>query len=205
MNEFISAIQELRKKSEKRKFNQSVDLIINLRDFDIKKQSLTIPVVLPFQIRESKICAFLEKDNKEFDFVIKKDDIPRFNPEQIKKLASQYDFFVSLVSLMPAVATTFGRILGPLGKMPNPKTGGVITDDRNVKELVQNLKKTVILKTKDVSIKTSIGKESMPDEDLAKNASKIYESVLAALPNRKENVKNAILKFTMSKPLRVNI
>jgi len=205
MKEFLSALKELRKTAIKRNFEQSVDLIINLRDFDIKKHSINIPIILPFRIKDSRICAFLEKDNKEFDFVVKKEEIARFSPEQIKKLAPEYDFFVSLSSLMPAVATAFGRILGPLGKMPNPKTGGVIMDDKNVKELIQKLKNTIIIKTKEASIKTSIGKEGKPDEELEKNASTIYEAVLNALPNKKENIKNVMLKFTMSKPVKIKI
>jgi len=205
MNEFLSGLKELRKSAQKRNFEQSVDLVINLKDFDVKKQSINTSIVLPFQIKESKICAFLEKDDGAFDFVVKKDEIARYKPEQIKKLASEYDFFVSLASLMPAVATAFGRILGPLGKMPNPKVGCVMMDERNANETVQKLKKTIVLRTKDASIKTSVGKENMPDEQLIQNASAVYNTILNSLPNRKENIRSVMLKLTMSKPVKVKI
>ena len=205
MNEFLSALQELKKISQKRNFEQSIDLIINLKDFDIKKQTINTSVELPFQIRESRICAFMEKENDAFDFVIKKDHFSQLKPEQIKKLAREYDFFVSLASLMPAVATTFGRILGPTGKMPNPKTGCVIPDERNAAEVVQKLKKTILLRTKDTSIKTSVGKENIKDEQIVQNASLVYNTILTLLPNRKENIRSVLLKLTMSKPVKVKI
>ena len=205
MTEFHNALKELRKNSPERNFEQSIDLIINLRDFDIKKQPVNTAVVLPFQIRESKICAFLDKDNSDVDYVVKKEDIARYNSDQIKRLAQEYDFFISMASLMPAVATTFGRILGPLGKMPNPKTGGVIMDDKFIKDTIQRMKKTASLKTKDNSIKLSIGKQNMPDEQIEQNAEIVYGAILDALPNKKENIKNVMLKFTMSKPIKVKI
>jgi large subunit ribosomal protein L1 len=205
MTEFLNALKELRKNSPKRNFEQSIDLIINLRDFDIKKQPVNTAVVLPFQIRESKICAFLDKENSEVDYTVKKDEIARYNPDQIKRLAQEYDFFISMASLMPAVATTFGRILGPLGKMPNPKTGGVIMDEKSIKDTIQRMKKTASLKTKDNSIKLSVGKENMPDEQIEQNAAIVYRTILDVLPNKKENIKNVMLKFTMSKPSKVKI
>ena len=205
MNEFLSALQELRKTSKKRNFEQSIDLIINLKDFDIKKQNINTAIELPFQIRESKICAFLENDNEDFDFVIKKDQFSQIKPEQIKKIAGEYDFFVSLASLMPFVATVFGRILGPAGKMPNPKTGGVISDEKKSAEVVQKLKKTIVLRTKDASIKTLIGRESMKDEELAQNSDLVLNTILNILPNRKENIRSVMLKLTMSKPIKIKI
>ena len=205
MNEFLSALQELRKISKKRNFEQSIDLIINLKDFDIKKQNINTSVELPFQIRESKICAFLENDNDSFDLVIRKDQFSQIKPDQIKKLAGEYDFFVSLVSLMPSVATLFGRILGPIGKMPNPKTGGVISDEKKSAEIVQKLKKTIVLRTKDASIKTLIGRESMKDEELAQNSDLVLNTILNILPNRKENIRSVMLKLTMSKPIKIKI
>ena len=56
------AIAELRK-SEARKFEQTVDLIINLKKFNVKKDAVNIIVSLPHKIKDKKICAFLESNN----------------------------------------------------------------------------------------------------------------------------------------------
>lgn len=117
---FREAIEEV-KKQRKRNFDQSVDLIINLRDFDVRKDSVSIFVQLPFPASEKKICAFLDKPSNIFDFCISKAEIDRWqDKKQIKKLAREYDFFVSIPQIMQTVATKFGRVLGPQGKMPSP-------------------------------------------------------------------------------------
>ena len=52
------ALSELRKDKE-RKFDQTVDLIVNLQKFDLKKNSVNISVQIHFKIKDKKICAFL--------------------------------------------------------------------------------------------------------------------------------------------------
>ncbi len=63
---FVKALQEIRKDADERKikFVQSVDLIINLRDFDIKRYSVNAFVTLPHKLRDKKIAGFLEKISK---------------------------------------------------------------------------------------------------------------------------------------------
>ena len=59
---FIKAIEELRKfekdSENKRKFTQTVDLIVNLRAFDIKKNSINTVVNLPHSLGKKKVAAF---------------------------------------------------------------------------------------------------------------------------------------------------
>jgi len=201
---FLGALRELRN-GRKRNFIESVDLIINLKDFNPKIDSLNIFVTLPFETKEKKVCAFLEKPNKNFDLCITKQELPKFqNKKEIKKIVKNYDFFVSLASLMPAVATTFGRYLGPAGKMPSPQLGIIQNDDeKNIKEIIEKIKRITKIKTKEASIKVMIGKEDMSDEELSENALTVYSSIVDALPKRKENIKNIMLKFTMSKPIKI--
>jgi large subunit ribosomal protein L1 len=205
---FSQAIQELRKNSNEkpRKFNQSVDLIINLRDFDVRKQSLNIFVQLPHKAKDARICAFLEKPSKNFDFCITRQEIDGLaDKKEIKKIAKEYDFFVALASLMPKIATQFGRVLGPAGKMPSPQLGVLaVQSEEKEKELVEKIRGTLRIKTKEPSIKIAIGKEKMQDEEIVENADAVYKAVLAALPKGKENIKSVMLKFTMSKPVKVH-
>ena len=57
------ALAELRKDKE-RKFDQTVDLIINLQKFDPKRNAINLIVSVPFKFKDKKICAFLESENK---------------------------------------------------------------------------------------------------------------------------------------------
>ncbi len=201
---FLKAIEELRKQP-KRNFEQTVELIINLQDFDVRKESLNLFVQLPHKSRKNKICAFLERPSTHFDFCILKGEIEKWqDKKQIKKLGRDYDFFVSLAPLMAKVATQFGRVLGPQGKMPSPQLGVLTSqDDAKERDLAERIRNTTRIKAKEPSIKIAIGKEKMPDKELAENAAVIYNAVLAALPRKKENLKSVMLKFTMSKPIKV--
>jgi ribosomal protein L1 len=206
--DFLKALEELRKNSKEkpRKFNQSVDLIINLKDFDVRKQSLSLFMRLPHKVKDTKICAFLEKPSKNFDFCITRQQLEGWtNKKEIKNIVKEYDFFVALTGLMPKIATQFGRVLGPAGKMPSPQLGILAAqNEASEKELAEKVHDTVRIKAKEPSIKIAIGKEKMKDEEIAENAAAVYNAVQAALPNGKENVKSVMLKFTMSKPVRAH-
>jgi large subunit ribosomal protein L1 len=202
-DKFLEALKELRKE-KKRGFTQTVELIINLAAFDPKRESVNIFVTLPHKAREVKTCAFLDKQSSFFDLVIQKEQFEAWKEEKRLKQLLGYDFFVALAPLMPAIATAFGRVLGPAGKMPSPQLGVLTSsDDKTLKEIAERLKKVARIKTKEASIKVPIGKESMSDVELAENAMAIYNAVVAALPKKNENIKNVMLKFTMSRPIKI--
>ncbi|MEK6884683.1 MAG: hypothetical protein AABY22_33940, partial [Nanoarchaeota archaeon] len=192
------------RKSEARKFEQTVDLIINLKKFNVKKDAVNIIVSLPHKIKDKKICAFLESNNPLIN-TITKQEFGKYNDKKlIKKLAKEYEFFIAQASLMPAVATTFGRILGTAGKMPSPQLG--ILMDVNEKALthtIENINKSVKIKTKEPSIKIQIAREKMDDKEIAENILTVYNSVLKIVPREKDNIKNVLIKFTMSKPVKI--
>ena len=163
---------------------------------------------MPHEGIKKKICAFLDTPTEIFDQVILKSDIEKWKGKKdAKELARSYDFFIASAPLMSTIATLFGKILGPLGKMPDPKAGGVLMrwQEQDAKQLAERLKKTVRVKTKEASIKAAIGKESQDDNLLAENAEAVYNTILNALPKKKENLKSVIIKFTMSKPIRVKV
>jgi len=206
---FVKALEEVRKfekeSGNERKFSQTVDLIINLRDFDIKRNSINIAVPLPHKLKDKKIAAFLEKKSDVIDTITKPEFEDFKEKKKLKRLVKEYDFFISSAKLMPSVATTFGRALGPAGKMPTPQLGvimGAETDDA-VKTQVQRINSVVRVKTKEPSIKVSIGKQTEKDSDLAENAMAVYNDVFKNLPKQRENLKNVLIKFTMSKPVKV--
>ncbi len=207
---FLDAVRKIKelesKKDKKRNFNQTIDLIINLKDFDVRKDSFSVFVEVPNKIKEKKIVGFFEKENKLIK-VIKKDDFPKFKEKKdIKKLIRNYDFFIANAKLMPAIATTFGRILGPVGKMPNPQLGVLNSEDENlVKELIDKLNSNIRIKVKEPSIKIGIAKESLTDEQIAENALTVYRKIVDTLPKKIDNVRNVKIKLTMGKPVNVDI
>ncbi len=210
---FIEAIQAL-KALPKRKFKQTYDFIINLKHLDLKKPEEQVEtwVKLPFDKgKPIKIGALVGPELQESaktncDLVIMHDKFPSFaaNKKEVKKIARQYDYFIAQANIMPDVAKTFGRVFGPRGKMPNPKAGCVVAPNANLKTLTETLRKTIKVSAKlQPSVKVMVGKEDMPDEQIADNMLAVYSSVIQKLPQEAFNIKTIMLKLSMSQPVTI--
>jgi len=200
----LKTLKELRKE-KKRNFSQTVDLIINLRNFNIKKESLNLVVDLPHKIKDKKICAFLNKGSDKVE-TITKNEFEKKDTKEIKEISEKYDFFIASAMLMPNVATTFGRFLGPVGKMPSPQLGILPNEEeKTIQGVIEKVNKSVRIRTKEPSLKISIGKEEMKDEDIAENILIVYNFIIKNLPRKKENIKSILIKFTMSKPVKIKL
>lgn len=192
------------REGKERKFDQTVDLLLNLQKFQVKKESLNLVVNAPHKIKDKKVCAFLEVDNENVDTITIEQFKKYTKKAQVKKLIGKYDFFIAEGKLMPKVATTFGRALGPTGKMPSPQLGIMMkVDDKAVSDLLDRINKSIKIRTREASIKVAIGKQSMSDEDLTENAMAVYNTVEKALTRGRENIKNVEVKFTMTKPIKI--
>lgn len=199
------ALVEL-KKEKQRKFDQTVDLIINLQKFDIRKSSVSLLITIPHKVKDKKIAAFLETKNNNVDTILFSEFKKYSDKKELKNLVKKYDFFIAQASLMPKVATVFGRVLGPAGKMPSPHLG-ILTDinDKEINNLKSKINNILKIRVKEASIKIPVGKQSMPEKDILENITSIYEEVIKNLPRQKDNVKNIELKFTMTKPIKIKV
>jgi len=201
----IEIVKKLRE-GKKRNFNQSLDLIINLRSFDIKKDSVNLFLQLPHKVKDVKIAGFLNKKS-DLVYAITKQEFDSYkDKKKIKNLVKAYDFFISAASLMPLVAGIFGKFLGPQGKMPSPQLG-IVKDEteQEIKGVIEKFSKIVRIKSKEPSLKFCIGKEDMKDEEIADNIELAYNSILNVLPKKKENIKSVMIKLSMGKPQKIGI
>ncbi len=213
-NQVKKALEALRKELKERKFKQSVDLIINLKDLDLKKTDTLFDLFLALPHatgKKVKVCAFAGAEltpqaKKECDFTINNEDFVKYQGDKkgIKKLSNQYDYFIAQANVMADAAKVFGSVLGPRKKMPNPKAGCVVPPNANLKLLVEKLQKTVRVSIKtDLAVKVKVGNQDLSDDQIADNAVLVYNTAIQNLPSDKNNVKNIMLKFTMSKPVKV--
>jgi len=203
----LDAVKATREKGPKRKFTQSFDLILNLKDIDVKKEGNKIDYffALPFgRGKKIKICAFVDnellKQAKEmYDSVIFKNEFDAWGDiKKQKKLAKECTYFIAQANLMGQLASVFGKVLGPRGKMPNPKADCVVPANKEIKSLYERLQKTVRIATKNEPIiKVVVGSENMKDEEIAENIFAAYNSIISTLPQGEHSVKNFILKLTM--------
>jgi|TARA_Y100000310_G_scaffold345778_2_gene469739 large subunit ribosomal protein L1 len=208
----LKKLKELRETSKKRKFSQTFDIIINLNNLDLKKPENKIDVflVLPNQTgKKVKICGLVDKElslkSKEIlDHTVLKDEFNALDKKVIKQLSSDYTYFISQANIMTDVAKTFGRVFGPKGKMPNPKAGCVVPPTADLKNLKERLEKTIRFHLNtELILKAPMGKEDMDDELIADNIFSAYNNLIQNLPQERNNIKNVLVKFTMSKPIKI--
>ncbi len=203
--ELKSALEQLRKE-KKRKFSQSIDLIVNLKGLDLKRENINFIITLPHKIKDKKVCGFLDKKSDLLD-VISKPEFPKYkDKKQLKNLVKSYDFFIASAPLMPTIATTFGKILGPAGKMPSPQLG-ILTQETedNIKQTLEKISHSIKVRVKEVSIKLNIGKDLMQDSLIIENVKEAYKEIVNALPKKKDNIRSIIIKFTMTKPIKIEL
>lgn len=206
--EITEALKRVKEISQKRNFKQKVDLIINLKDLDLKNPDNHLNLFVPLHFTIGKgitVCGLvgpelLEQSKTTFDNTILVDDFAEFakDVKKCKKLASKYNYFVAQANIMPKVASAFGRVLGTRGKMPNPKAGCVVPPAANLKPLYEKLQKTVkvIVKSSPV-VQCCVGSEDLPDEEVIDNIANVYDNIIHHLPGEKNNIKNVIVKLTM--------
>jgi len=199
------ALKKLREDTKKRNFEQSVDLIINLRGVDIKRDNVSTVIAIPHKVRDKKVCGFLTKKTDLVKTITKPEFAKYKEKKALKKLVKEFDFFIAVPTLMPSVATAFGKVLGPVGKMPSPQLGLVMQEnDEEIQKALDKISKSLKIRAREASIKLNVGREKMDDKEILENVNAVYTAILNALPNNKESVKSVILKFTMSKPIRLD-
>ena len=203
------AVQEAKKNSKDRKFTQSIDLTINLKELDMTKPENRIDeeLVLPHGTgKPVKVGVIAEgelalQSKNIADVVIRKDELKELTKDKkkAKKLANDIDFFVAQIDLMPLIGKSIGPILGPRGKMPKP-----IPHNAPVKSIVERLKKTMKIKTKDQPvIKVLAGTEEMDSEKLVENIDTILKFVERKLERGQSNMKSIYIKTTMGQSIKL--
>jgi ribosomal protein L1 len=194
---FFEALGEIAK--EKRNFVQTVELIINLKDFDFKKESVSLYVEL--EGIEKKVGVILEKAMDVGFDVAEWQELEAMQPKQFKKYASQYDYFVTTAKLVPLIAKKFGKILGPMKKMPDPKLGSIVTEanEEKIKAICERLRHMAKIVNDKNSVKLAIGKENNDKEVLFRN----FVRVVDAIEKSGKHIKELLIKLTMSKPVKL--
>src|SRR3989338_3533308 len=125
----LEALKKLKEGSKKRNFVQSVDIIVNLKEIDLKipEQQVDFFAVMHHPTgKKKKICALIgpelaDEARKVCDKTILTDEFDSYSKDKklAKKLASEHDFFIAQANIMPKIASAFGKVFGPKGKMPN--------------------------------------------------------------------------------------
>ncbi|NOZ81050.1 MAG: 50S ribosomal protein L1 [DPANN group archaeon] len=208
-----AALKKARETSKKRNFSQTFELIINLKDIDFKKPEGQLDFFVTLHHgtgKNKKVCALVGAEleteaGKYCDKVILQTDFGKYTKKaELKKIAKEYDYFIAQANIMAKVATAFGKVLGPKGKMPNPKAGCVVPPKANLEPLIKGLKNMVRINTKvSPMIQVPLGKEDMDDERILDNLMTVYDQIVHHLPGEENNIKTAYVKLTMGTAIKV--
>ena len=193
LNDAINLVKELKYS----KFDESVDLAVNLNvDPRQAEQNIRMTTTLPHGTGNEVTVLVLASGPKEkealdsgADFVGNKEFLTK-----IKNGWAEVDKIVATPDMMPELGK-LGKILGPKGLMPNPKSGTVTND---VGQAVQNLKAgQVELRVESTGIiHVSCGKTSFENQQINENILSIYNAIQKARPS---SVKGEyLLKISMS-------
>ena len=197
-------IKTAKAETKKRKFKQSLELIMIFKDIDVKKGfTMNETVQLPKTSSPASVCIMASGDmglkakTAKADKVIDGDELNQLsaNKRQSRKLINSYDFFLADTKLMPVVGKTLGQLLGPRGKMPTP-----VPFNASIDSFLDRFRSSIRVKVKNsLSASCKIGDETMADSDLVANASAVINAVEKKLPSGDKNVKRILIKTTMGK------
>ncbi|MEM0000751.1 MAG: 50S ribosomal protein L1 [Desulfurococcaceae archaeon] len=206
----VHAIERAIELGKGRGFKQSVELIVVLKDVDIKSPQLKIREAVPLprgRGKDLRVCVVGDADIAESAKeagaykVILSTELRDMSKKQARKVVSVCDWILVKPELMGIVGKVLGPALGPRGKIPVPIPSGSA-----IKALVTRYKNTVLARIKDQPvIMVAIGTEDMKAEDLAENAVTILSSIESKLPARSANIGKVIVKTTMGMPIEVPI
>jgi large subunit ribosomal protein L1 len=198
---------KLMKETKRAKFDESVEVHIrtglNVRHAD---EQLRGTIALPHGLgKDVKIAVFAQGDKaREAEEagadVVGAEDLAK----RVEEGFTDFDVAIATPDLMPVVGR-LGRVLGPQGKMPNPKVGTVTMD---VRKAVEESKagKVEYRTDRTAIVHMTVGKTSFPDEHLLENYQAIIEELIRAKPSAAKGkyLRSIVLASTMGPGIKID-
>ena len=206
----LVAVKTALEKAPKRKFSESIDITINLKNIDMAqpKNRIDETILLPNGTGENiGICVLGKGDivtqakDAKVDLILGPEEIERLGgePREARKIAEQYRFFLAETGVMPQVGRFLGPRLGPRGRMPMPITGGM-----DIRLIVERLRNSVKIRTKDKTVfSTKVGSTTMKPEQVAENIETIVKRIESVLEQGPLNIRSIYVKTTMGPAVRL--
>jgi len=207
----LDAVKEAKGKSEKRNFTQSIELVLSLKEIDMKSSEgkLQEIIELPHSPPEkpNKICVIasgelaLKARKANADLVIERAELERWagKKRELRKIAGEYDFFIAEAPLMPLVGKILGPVLGPRAKMPVP-----VPPTADIASLIAKHHRTVVVRMRNQPIlQCRVGTEGMKEEEIAENVQAVLRAIEGKLKKGMKNIKFAYIKTSMGTPVKI--
>jgi len=204
----IAEAVELLKKSSTAKFDETVEVAFRLGvDPRHADQQIRAAMVLPHGTGKTQKVLVVTQGEKVkeaeaagADFVGGKELLEKIQKENW----FEFDVIVATPDMMAELGK-LGRVLGPKGLMPNPKTGTVTMD---LKKAVNEIKagKVEYRVDKEGNIHVGIAKISFDEAQIVDNFKAIFEAILKAKPSAAKGtyMKNVVITSTMGPGIKIN-
>jgi large subunit ribosomal protein L10Ae len=208
--EVLECITEMREKTKERKFTQTIELQVSLKDYDPQKDKrFTGSVRLPNIPRPKlKICLIADQKHQDelkaagvdIDFTTL-DALKKFNKDkkQIKKWAKKYSILLATDSLVKKIPVVLGPVLNRIGMFPQP-----VSHNEPLQKKVDDVKGSVKWQLKKVTnLNVAVANETMEDEQIRQNIVMSLNFLASLLKKQWQNIKKIHIKTTMGKSVQV--
>jgi len=181
--QLVEKIKEAIDTAKPRKFLESIEVAINLKDIDLTnpKNRINEEIILPKgRGKKIKIGVFgsgelAVKARKEADLVILSEELDTLveDKKKAKQMVIDHDFFIAEAPLMPIIGKRLGIYLGTRGKMPKPM------------------------------FHVTIGTRNMKIEEMAENLEAVIKRLESKLERGRMNIASMYIKTTMGPAVRI--
>jgi large subunit ribosomal protein L10Ae len=196
------------KKGKVRKFTESIELQITLKNYDPTRDkrfsgTFRLPVVPK---PKSSICVLgnqkhCEKADQLGVDKMTVDDLKKFNKNKkiIKKFAKKYDNFLASASLIKQIPRILGPGLTKAGKFPS-----VLDENDNLAEKIEATKATIKFQMKKVTcMSLAVANITMTPQEIALNVQLAVNFLVSLLKKNWQNIKVLYIKSTMGPPMQI--
>ncbi|MCI4317305.1 MAG: 50S ribosomal protein L1 [Thermoplasmata archaeon] len=205
----LDAVTEVLAKAPERKFAETIEISVNLKDLDLTipknrlEDEIPLPngrgrqvkvaiVASPEMVQRIKGAADLTVTPNQLDEIFK-------DKKATKKVVEEMDFFLAEAPLMPTIGKRLGVVLGPRGKMPKPVPPG--SDPTN---LINALKRSIRVRSRgNKSFHAPVGSRTMSAAEIAANVDAVLARIVGKLERGRANIDSVYLKTTMGPAVRV--
>merc|ERR1711868_15533 len=196
------------KETKQRKFVETIDLQIGLKNYDPQKDKRFSGTVKLRHVPRPKFSVCIFGDQQHCDEAKAKglphmsaDDLKKLNKQKklVKKLAKKYDAFLASESLIKQIPRLLGPGLNKAGKFPT-----MLTHSDDMEGKLNDIRSTVKFQMKKVlCLAVAVGNVDMSDDQLVSNLNLSINFLVSLLKKNWQNVKSLYIKSTMGKPQRV--
>jgi len=206
----LECIAQMRKDTKERKFTQTVEIQVSLKDYDPQKDKrFTGSVRLPNIPRPNmKICLIADQKHADEALaagldveVTNMDNLKKFNKDKkiIKKWAKKYALLLATDTLIKKIPVVLGPVLNRIGKFPQP-----VTHNDNLTKKIDDVRGSVKWQLKKVTnLNVAAANEKMTDEEIRQNVVMSLNFLASLLKKQWHNIKAVNMKTTMGKAVKL--